>query len=50
MVEEIFVARLIGASLLSVALFVSAFIKKNALISTVIIILGIALFILLSGQ
>ncbi|MBI1968580.1 hypothetical protein HYS49_01590 [Candidatus Woesearchaeota archaeon] len=50
MAETLFVARIIGASLLSVALFISAFIKKNALISTVIIIMGIALFILLSGN
>lgn len=50
MVETVFIARVVGASLLSLALFISAFVKKNALISTVIIILGIALFILLSGN
>ncbi len=50
MTETLFIGRIIGATLLSAALFISAFIKKNALISTVIIILGIALFLLLSAQ
>jgi len=50
MADQLFVARIIGASLLSVALFISASIKKNALISTVIIIMGTALFIMLSGD
>ncbi len=48
MAEALFVSRIVGASLLSVALFITAFIKKNALISTVIIILAFALFLLLS--
>ncbi|MEK6951030.1 MAG: hypothetical protein AABX13_04885 [Nanoarchaeota archaeon] len=50
MVETLFVGRIVGAALLSVALFISALVKKNALISVVIIILGIALFILLGGN
>ncbi len=50
MVEVLFLSRIVGAALLSVALFVSAFSKRNALISIVIIILGLALFLLLSNQ
>ncbi|MDP3640000.1 MAG: hypothetical protein Q8R53_02235 [Nanoarchaeota archaeon] len=48
MAETLFIAILMGAFLLSIALFISASVKKNARISTAIIIMGTALFIMLS--
>ena len=48
MAETLFLSKIIAASLLSVALFITAFVKKNAVISTVIIIIAIAIFLMLS--
>lgn len=45
---NIFLAKIIGATLLSVALIISAF-KRNATISIAIIIIGIAFFLLMNA-